>query len=91
MHPDHLEEPGDGDAVHGLDHRAGERGSATCSWNGYPQPVEGGKQAFAELVKEEPSIDVDLEALADSALEYRLDDPEARQLWTEIFTEVKAG
>ena len=53
--------------------------------------VEGGKQAFAELVKDEPSIDVDLEALADGAMEYRLDDPEARQLWTETFTEVKAG
>ena len=60
-------------------------------WNGYPQPVEGGKQAFADLVKEEPSIDVDLNALEGSALEYRLDDPTARQLWTEIFTEVKAA
>ena len=60
-------------------------------WNGYPQPVEGAKQQFAELVKEAPSIDVDLEALADSALEYRLDDAEARQLWTQTFTEVKAG
>jgi len=60
-------------------------------WNGYPQPVEGGQQAFAELVKTEPSIDVDLEALEDSALEYRLDDPTARQLWTETFVEVKAA
>ncbi len=60
-------------------------------WNGYPQPVEGGKQAFAELVKEEPSIDVDLSALENSALEYRLDSPEARQLWTQVFTEVKAA
>ena len=60
-------------------------------WNGYPQPVEGGQQAFAELAKEEPSIDVDLEALEDTALEYRLDDPAARQLWTSIFTEVKAA
>jgi spermidine/putrescine transport system substrate-binding protein len=60
-------------------------------WNGYPQPVEGGQQAFADLVKEEPSIDVDLQALENSALEYRLDSPEARQLWTQIFTEVKAS
>jgi hypothetical protein len=34
---------------------------------------------------------VDLSALEDSALEYRLDDPEARQLWTDVFTEVKAA
>ncbi len=58
-------------------------------WNGYPQPVEGGRQAFADLVKDEPSIDVDLTALSNSALEYRLDDPETRQLWTQVYTEVK--
>jgi spermidine/putrescine-binding protein len=68
-----------------------ENAAQNVRWTGYPQPVEGGKQAFAELVKEEPSIDVDLEALADSALEYRLDDPDARRMWTDIFTEVKAG
>ncbi len=60
-------------------------------WNGYPQPVEGGQQAFDQLAREEPSIAVDLEALEDTALEYRLDDPAARQLWTEVFTEVKAA
>jgi hypothetical protein len=59
-------------------------------WNGYPQPVEGGREAFAELVKEEPSIDVNLEQLEDGALEYRLDDPDDRALWTQIWTEVKA-
>jgi spermidine/putrescine transport system substrate-binding protein len=60
------------------------------NWNGYPQPCEGGKQAFAKLTAEEPSIDVNLEELANGE-EYRLDDPEARQLWTETFTEVKAA
>ncbi len=68
-----------------------ENSAQNVRWNGYPQPVEGGQQAFAELVKDEPSIDVDLESLASGAMEYRLDDPEARQLWTSIFTEVKAG
>ncbi len=68
-----------------------ENAARNVNWNGYPQPVEGGSQAFAKLAKEEPSIDVDLEALETSALEYRLDDPEARQLWTETFTEVKAS
>ena len=68
-----------------------EHAARTCDWNGYPQPVDGGQEAFAELVKDEPSIDVNLESLEDSALEYGLEDPEARQLWTETFTEVKAG
>ena len=60
------------------------------AWNGYPQPVEGGREEFAKLVKEEPSIDVDLEQLGAGGLEYRLDDPDDRQLWTKIWTEVKA-
>ena len=68
-----------------------ENAAQNVAWNGYPQPCEGGKQEFAKLVKDEPSIDVDLEALAGGAMEYRLDDPEARRLWTETFTEVKAG
>ena len=59
-------------------------------WNGYPQPVAGGREAFAELVKDDPSIDVDLTQLADTAMEFRLDSPEARQEWTRIWTEVKA-
>ena len=59
-------------------------------WNGYPQPVAGGREAFAELVKDDPSIDVDLNQLADSAMEFRLDSPEARQEWTRLWTEVKA-
>ena len=68
-----------------------ENAAQNVAWNGYPQPCEGGKQEFAKLVKDEPSIDVDLESLAGGGMEYRLDDPEARQLWTSIFTEVKAG
>ena len=55
-----------------------ENAARNVMWNGYPQPVEGGKQAFAELVKEEPSIDVDLTRSTNSALEYRLDSPEDR-------------
>jgi spermidine/putrescine transport system substrate-binding protein len=67
-----------------------ENASQNVMWNGYPQPVEGGRQAFAGLVKEEPSIDVNLEQLEDGALEYRLDDPDDRALWSQIWTEVKA-
>ena len=59
-------------------------------WNGYPMPVAGGREAFAELVKDDPSIDVNLDQLADSAMEFRLDSPEARQEWTRLWTEVKA-
>jgi len=59
-------------------------------WNGYPQPVAGGREAFAKLVKDDPSIDVNLDEIADSSMEFRLEDPEARSEWTRIWTEVKA-
>ena len=67
-----------------------ENAAQNVMWNGYPQPVDGGKEAFAELVAEEPSIDVDLEQLEDGALEYRLDNADDRALWSQIWTEVKA-
>ena len=59
-------------------------------WNGYPQPVAGGREAFAKLVKDDPSIDVNLDEIADSSMEFRLEDPDARKEWTRIWTEVKA-
>ena len=67
-----------------------EVSARNVAWNGYPQPCDGAKEEFAKLVKDEPSIDVNLDELANGE-EYRLDDPEARQLWTETFTEVKAS
>jgi spermidine/putrescine transport system substrate-binding protein len=67
-----------------------EHAARNVNWNGYPQPVEGGRQAFAELVKTEPSIDVDLEQLGEGGLEYRLDSADDRALWTQVWTEVKA-
>lgn len=67
-----------------------ENAAQNVQWNGYPQPCAGGREAFAELVKEEPSIDVDLEQLGDGGLEYRLSDPDDRALWNQTWTEVKA-
>ncbi|MSO40970.1 MAG: spermidine/putrescine ABC transporter substrate-binding protein [Solirubrobacterales bacterium] len=67
-----------------------ENAARNVAWTGYAQPVEGGAEEFAKLAKDEPSIDITLEQLANGE-EYRLDDPEARQAWTSLFTEVKAA
>lgn len=67
-----------------------ENAARNVRWNGYPQPMAGGREAFAELVKEEPTIDVDLDALGDSSMEYRLDSADDRALWNQVWTEVKA-
>jgi spermidine/putrescine transport system substrate-binding protein len=68
-----------------------EHSAQNVAWNGYPMPCEGGKQEFAKLVKDEPSIDVDLEALGSGGMEYKLADAATRRLWATTFTEVKAG
>lgn len=68
-----------------------ENAAANVAWNGYPMPYAGAREEFAKLVKEEPSIDVDLDALGDGGMEYRLDNADDRALWTQIWTEVKAG
>jgi len=68
-----------------------DNAARNVNWNGYPQPVDGGQEAFAELVKTAPSIDVDLEQLGEGGLEYRLEDPDDRRLWTNVWTEVKAS
>ncbi|MCE3265516.1 MAG: transporter substrate-binding protein [Solirubrobacterales bacterium] len=68
-----------------------DNAAQNVAWHGYPQPVEGGEEEFAKLVKEEPSIDVSLDQLEDKSLEFRFETPEGRQLWAETFTEVKAS
>jgi len=67
-----------------------DNAAANVAWNGYPQPCAGGREEFAKLVKEEPSIDVDLDQLGDGGMEYRLDNADDRALWTKVWTEVKA-
>lgn len=66
-----------------------ENAAQNVMWHGYPEPCEGGNQAFAELVKEEPSIAINLDEL-DNGDEFALRDPEVRRLWLDTFTEVKA-
>ena len=73
-----------------LDHRARAR-RAERDVERYPQRGRGRPAGLRRFVKEEPSIDVDLEELENGALEYRLDCTRSRQLWTEVFTEVERG
>ena len=77
VHPDHRALARDRADVHGLAPRARERGPQR-QLERLPATGRGRPQAFAELVKEEPSIDVDLEELGDGGLEYRLDEPDDR-------------
>ena len=74
VHPGHIARARHRADVHRLDHPARATPPRTSMWNGYPQPVRGRQGGVRELVKDEPSIDVNLEALGGGGMEYRLDD-----------------
>jgi spermidine/putrescine transport system substrate-binding protein len=60
------------------------------NWNGYPQPVDGGEQAFSKLVAQEPSIDITVDTLK-NGVEYHFATNAGREEWDQIWTEVKVG
>jgi spermidine/putrescine transport system substrate-binding protein len=60
-------------------------------WVGYPMPYEGGAQeAFAELVKDDPTIEVTVNDL-DNGQEFETLDTDERLLWDRAWTEVKVA
>jgi spermidine/putrescine transport system substrate-binding protein len=65
-----------------------EHAAQNVAWNGYPQPVDGGRQEFSKLVKDEPTIDITIEQLK-TGDEFRFATPAGRELWTQTWTEVK--
>ena len=68
-----------------------EHAARNVAWNGYPMPCEGGKQEFAKLVKDEPSIDVNLEDARQRRARVPPRDAAVRREWATTFTEVKAA
>ena len=57
---------------------------------GYPMPNDGAKGAFAELVKDDPSIDVTTEDLQKGDQFVDLS-PNGRKEWDRVWTEVRAS
>jgi spermidine/putrescine transport system substrate-binding protein len=64
--------------------------SKNCTWNGYPMPNTGADEAFAELVKDDPTIQVTVEDL-EKGDQFANLPQEDRELWNRIWTEVKAA
>jgi spermidine/putrescine transport system substrate-binding protein len=68
-----------------------ENAAKNVEWIGYPMPYKGGAQeAFAGLVKDDPSIEVTIEDLQNGE-EFRDLQTEGRQLWDRVWTEVKVA
>lgn len=66
-----------------------ENASKNVSYFGYPMPIEGAEDAFAELASDDPSIQVTVEDLENGS-QFRELTAEERQAWDRVWTEVKA-
>jgi spermidine/putrescine transport system substrate-binding protein len=67
-----------------------ENAARNINYFGYPMPYEGPDEAFAELVKDDPSINVTIEDL-ESGQQFENLGREGRRLWDQTWTEIKAG
>jgi spermidine/putrescine transport system substrate-binding protein len=66
-----------------------EHASTNIAYFGYPMPVKGSEDAFSELVKDDPSIEVSTEDLENGSQFEELT-PAGRKAWDRVWTEVKA-
>ena len=57
---------------------------------GYPMPYKGPDETFAELVKDDPAINVTVEDL-ENGQQYANLGAAGRRTWDEAWTEIKAG
>jgi len=63
--------------------------SQNIAYHGYPMPIEGSEDAFAELAAEDPAIEVSVDDLEGGSQFKELSVAE-RKAWDRVWTEVKA-
>ena len=68
-----------------------ENAAKNVAWIGYPMPCDGRQARRSRSWSRTSRRSTSPSTSSPTAVEYRLDNPEARQLWTETFTEVKAA
>jgi spermidine/putrescine transport system substrate-binding protein len=66
-----------------------EHASQNITWFGYPMPIKGSEEAFAELASNDPAIEVSTEDLAHGS-QFKELSPDERKAWDRIWTEVRA-
>ena len=66
-----------------------EVASANVSWFGYPMPIEGTEEAFAELAADDPAIQITTDDLANGH-QFRELDVDGKKAWDRVWIEVKA-
>lgn len=66
-----------------------EHAAENVSWFGYPMPIEGTEDAFAELASDDPAIQITTDDLANGQ-QFRELDVDGKKAWDRVWTEVKA-
>jgi spermidine/putrescine transport system substrate-binding protein len=66
-----------------------ENAADNVSWFGYPMPIKGTEDAFAELAANDPQIEITTDQLA-KGQQYRELGQDDKIAWDRIWTEVKA-
>jgi spermidine/putrescine transport system substrate-binding protein len=67
-----------------------ENAARNIEYMGYPMPFKGPDETFAELVKDDPSINVTIDDL-ENGQQFRNLKAEGRRAWDEAWTEIKAA
>jgi spermidine/putrescine transport system substrate-binding protein len=67
-----------------------ENTSKNIEYMGYPMPYKGPDATFAELVKDDPSIDVTVDDL-ENGQQFENLGADGRRIWDQAWTEIKAG
>ena len=68
-----------------------ENASANIEYMGYPMPYKGPDETFADLVKDDPAIDVTVDDLDERAAVREPRRAPAGPRWDQAWTEIKAG
>jgi spermidine/putrescine transport system substrate-binding protein len=67
-----------------------ENSAQNATWTGYPMPTRSSEGAYAELVEDEPELQITVEDL-EAGQEFTNLETEAREAWDRAWTEVKAA
>ena len=67
-----------------------EHAAQNVTYIGYPMPLEGAEEAFAKLVKDDPSIEITTDDLENGSQFKELTPRRQEGSWDRVWTEVKA-
>lgn len=67
-----------------------ENSAQNATWTGYPMPTNSSEKPYADLVKDEPELQISVEDL-ENGQEFANLEGDDREAWDRVWTEVKAS